>query len=1276
MVIHSRPMLPGKAQQKSVDENEVIDAPHSVERRAELDIYATPGPGMPHKLGIPRNKLTSSFTAAAEEAGCAQGSSRSVGAFQEVGPATPPLRGGTSVTTRKSEEPPEHAWEQPTYTPRGTMTCESLGWLNALFQRLWPQVNRAIEKLAREQVEPLLRLQLPKPLRGVRFKRFSLGTVAPNLGPMKVCDTALGKGTELRLGVNMDSDVDIALDFVVATVGVESLVFSGEVVCRLEPLLNEVPVVGGIVFYFLDPPKLDLKFTGAASVASYPGVMGLIQKVADSVITKFAVLPNVVAIPLGAEDQGVDRKKLHVPAPRALLRVTALRANNLMASDVSLFGRATSDPYVRMRISDEDWQTSTVKKTVNPVWKRGNTHDFLVFDPEQTVSIEVFDEDLMSKDDLIGCAQPYMVAEAVTMSESEMPLWTPEANFEIDPPTAGTLEMRLEYLELCDPGQNPTGCDVCLLEVDVDSVYLPSSLGSGAALMVEVCQMTKKTPFTQHASPDKTTNAVDAALNDVVERCQAKALDPDLVRHIMGITKRDAPKPAARKAVPGKPLLKRLFTSVTSVTEDAPAKGRKDFSLLTIDVEYIMYFVIPTSALKRESVNIMITDPEGLSIGEATFSLRDLLDSPGHALPKIAGQRSKFSGECGEVDAEVRLRLRGFQVARPELFRPRGVTVAPTTETSSVRRGRKATFDTRPGLGTAQVAVSKHTSLQWLNELAARIWPQASNAIKKIVFQEVTPLIREQLPGPLKQATFNKLNLGEKPPSLGPLQVIETSRGLELRLWVNFEANIIVELDLVLAKLGVKAMHFRGEVIVRLEPLLEEVPVIGGLVIYFLDPPKLDLQFTGAASMASYPGVLGMLRGLVNKVIAKFIVLPNVIAFPLATEAQGVDRKTLNAPRPIGILRATVLSAQKLRAADWGLLGFGASSDPYVRVRLSDEEWTSSHVSKSLNPVWRTGDIRHEFLVFDQDQRLYIDVYDYDFGSSDDHLGRARPLSVTEALARSQQPLELFDENAEPSRVKPSENRGTLIMSFEWLEITAMDGANFGSDGCVIEIFIDEIRLPASLGSKAGVLAKLTAAGVEKHTPVKSCVATKDATDAVGNAVNDLIERCQAKALDPAMISSITGVDVSGAFKILPSGVEASAADKAVQEADKAVDTSFAAASLEAAAANGDNTKEMVDLDDAANTAKGLAILSIDIEEALFILVPPHHVDREVVEVAIVNHMMRPMGTVKVSLMDIVCKPEATYPYGGKPVQMTAANGSKIDADITIKLRNLQCARY
>lgn len=60
-------------------------------------------------------------------------------------------------------------------------------------------------------------------------------------------------------------------------------------------------------------------------------------------------------------------------------------------------------------------------------------------------------------------------------------------------------------------------------------------------------------------------------------------------------------------------------------------------------------------------------------------------------------------------------------------------------------------------------------------------------------------------------------------------------------------SNIEIDLGMGGLKLGVKSLSISGELVVRLEPLLQEMPVIGGVVVCCLIRPRLEMEFSGLA---------------------------------------------------------------------------------------------------------------------------------------------------------------------------------------------------------------------------------------------------------------------------------------------------------------------------------------------------------------------------------------------------------------------------------------------
>jgi len=88
-------------------------------------------------------------------------------------------------------------------------------------------------------------------------------------------------------------------------------------------------------------------------------------------------------------------------APFATLKVKVVRARDITASDWSMFGSPTSDPYCEIHVNDEfKKKTDTKSGTVTPVWNW--ECELKISKPGSVVQLQLFDEDLVGDSDLLG----------------------------------------------------------------------------------------------------------------------------------------------------------------------------------------------------------------------------------------------------------------------------------------------------------------------------------------------------------------------------------------------------------------------------------------------------------------------------------------------------------------------------------------------------------------------------------------------------------------------------------------------------------------------------------------------------------------------------------------------------------------------------------------------------------------------------------------------------------------------------------------------------------
>ncbi|KAF5022862.1 hypothetical protein F66182_5095 [Fusarium sp. NRRL 66182] len=282
---------------------------------------------------------------------------------------------------------------------------ESAGFLNDIIAQLWPNINVAGGKIIKEAVEPMLDSMLPGPLSNLRFVKLDFGPNPLRLSHVDVHKTEQ-EGIKLDMDLNWDGKCDFELDgSMVPKVGIEHVKLKGRLSVLLCPLTNVMPLIGAAQVAFINPPTLQLDFTDAANIADFSIIDKTVRKVILSVISSMAVLPNRFLVKLDAANDYFKTFQHHI----GVLRLTVGTATGVTGPKKSGAKRLLEklvkdvpDCYCDVNVGAEgEWRTSTVKNKHDPEWNE--THDFLVTDYDQNITVDVQDED-MGGDDDIGIA--------------------------------------------------------------------------------------------------------------------------------------------------------------------------------------------------------------------------------------------------------------------------------------------------------------------------------------------------------------------------------------------------------------------------------------------------------------------------------------------------------------------------------------------------------------------------------------------------------------------------------------------------------------------------------------------------------------------------------------------------------------------------------------------------------------------------------------------------------------------------------------------------------
>ncbi|KRY11344.1 Extended synaptotagmin-2, partial [Trichinella patagoniensis] len=274
---------------------------------------------------------------------------------------------------------------------------ERVEWINRVIAQTWPGIANFAKDFLKENIEPQIKDNLPSVFRSFCFESIDIGDIPVRVGGIKVYAENVGRD---RIVMDMDvayaGDCSLSVRVGCFRAGVEQLQFQGKLRCILRPLISKPPWFGGFVIFFLNEPAFEFDLTGAGELVEMPGLMRAMRSVISSQLANICVLPNEIVIPVVPETKMCD---LTMSEPQGVVRVGVIAATNLENKDSFLKGK--SDPYVRITVGGQIYQTKTIENNLNPVWNE--EFDAIVDHADgQYLGVELYDEDPGSRDEFLG----------------------------------------------------------------------------------------------------------------------------------------------------------------------------------------------------------------------------------------------------------------------------------------------------------------------------------------------------------------------------------------------------------------------------------------------------------------------------------------------------------------------------------------------------------------------------------------------------------------------------------------------------------------------------------------------------------------------------------------------------------------------------------------------------------------------------------------------------------------------------------------------------------
>ncbi|KAJ4805622.1 Calcium-dependent lipid-binding (CaLB domain) family protein [Rhynchospora pubera] len=275
---------------------------------------------------------------------------------------------------------------------------DRIDWLNKFIEHMWPYLDKAICKMAKEIAKPIIAENTAKyKIDSVEFETLTLGSLPPTFQGMKVYITdekELIMEPSVKWAGNPNITVIVKAYGLKATAQVIDLQVFALPRITLKPLVPSFPCFAKIVVSLMDKPHVDfgLKLLGADLMA-IPGLYRVVQEIIKTQVARMYLWPKVLEVPI------MDLSKA-MKKPVGILHVKVVQAFKLKKKD--FMGK--SDPYVKLKLTEDGMpskKTTVKRNNLNPEWNE----DFklIVKDPEsQALELIVYDWEQVGKHDKIG----------------------------------------------------------------------------------------------------------------------------------------------------------------------------------------------------------------------------------------------------------------------------------------------------------------------------------------------------------------------------------------------------------------------------------------------------------------------------------------------------------------------------------------------------------------------------------------------------------------------------------------------------------------------------------------------------------------------------------------------------------------------------------------------------------------------------------------------------------------------------------------------------------
>lgn len=233
-----------------------------------------------------------------------------------------------------------------------------------------------------------------------------MGEIPPRIKSVRVQKKNPAAPNMVGLEAEMEYEGDMHIELALGTgrslinFGISELTLKGTMEILLGPSMPRMPFYAAQQVSFLNPPDMDYKLTGVASIADSDIFRRTFRSVTDKIFNEIFVLPARTCSPTFPDIDFLQCTQDHI----GVLRVRLLSAHKFANTDKNILGiGAAPDVYVRLTHSGVSKDTRQYKNQRNPKFQ-DETMDFVIssISRNQLLDVKAYDWDLGTADDLLG----------------------------------------------------------------------------------------------------------------------------------------------------------------------------------------------------------------------------------------------------------------------------------------------------------------------------------------------------------------------------------------------------------------------------------------------------------------------------------------------------------------------------------------------------------------------------------------------------------------------------------------------------------------------------------------------------------------------------------------------------------------------------------------------------------------------------------------------------------------------------------------------------------